>query len=134
MPEEMPEETPDETPPPDDFGLPASDADLEALLRRFDAPKPPLTDAGLEAIRARHQAVSPAGPWQVSHSDPTDWSVWHCELGLCVASKRCVRSPEGDVGLRREDALFIAHAWQDVGDLLAEVAWLRQRVRELGGG
>lgn len=90
----------------------------------------PMPAERLAEIREREQAAT-EGPWV-----PWDTGVgYHIGVGALGEGGRPARLlPEGmrtDIGLT-EDAAFIAHSRQDVGDLLAEVYRLRadnQRLR-----
>lgn len=91
-------------------------------------PAEPMSDERIAEIRAREQATIP-GPWFVVDDQSGTLERWinsedgTLEVGL------------GYLGNRTEDeAAFIAHARQDIPDLLNEVDRLRameQRVRDL---
>lgn len=81
-----------------------------------------MSDLDLEAIRARAAAARP-GPWKLyGDGDPDDWR------GITNgndADELCIYD-EGGHG--HDDAVFIAHARQDVPALIAEVERLSRQV------
>ena len=82
-----------------------------------------LTDERIAEIRARVEAATP-GPWEVDDKYSDQFVV--CELDEYVAVSA---STDADIGLDgRADAEFIAHARQDVPDLLDERDVLIQRL------
>ena len=95
----------------------------------------------LDAIRARADAATP-GPWvaeayvygdpEDGYGPPQDWQIktagWTKHAGSVIVSHQ----PYEGGGVNEEaDAEFIAHARQDVPDLLAELARLRAANAEL---
>jgi len=74
-------------------------------------------------IRARLEAATP-GPWRIGALYSTDVGravfAPELELPLCAVDRTAS-------GTRQEveDACFIAHSWQDIRDLLAEVEQLQ---------
>jgi len=82
-----------------------------------------LTDERIAEIRARVEAATP-GPWEVDDKYSDQFVV--CELDEYVAVSA---STDADIGLDgRADAEFIAHARQDIPDLLDERDMLIQRL------
>lgn len=81
----------------------------------------------LAQIRVREGAAT-KGPWHLERHEPT--------LARLVVSEDCTLDISfGYIGNRTEgDAEFVAHARDDVPDLLAEVERLRVRVAELEAG
>lgn len=79
----------------------------------------PMTDEEIAAIRARAEAATP-GPWETD--DVESWYVYKVERGSGVATEVAEFLSRM---LRQSDAAFVAHARQDVPDLLAEIERLR---------
>jgi hypothetical protein len=100
-------------------------------------PTEPLTPERLAEIQARADAATP-GPWQWHISRRTlDYRLqtagWDVVMGFARWGRNSAQ-PEfnidgllhhgADLGQPHPDAEFIAHARQDVADLVAEVGWL----------
>jgi len=94
----------------------------------------PLSDERLKEIEARTAAASPAPWWHVTEMlwvggefAEGAHQVENPDGAGAIAST--VRTPDGPRGLAPADAGFIAHARQDVPDLLAAVRRLREELR-----
>lgn len=85
-----------------------------------------MTDTELTAIERRAQAATP-GPWMWTYDGSSDWSVGPepDTQGQAVANCHRYRAPFN------HDAVFIAHAREDVPALVAEVRKLRAFSEEL---
>ncbi len=88
-------------------------------------PLEPLDDEELEAIREREQGAT-KGPWL---------ALWERDPGVLIArtgGTECVRGPVGAKCSGNEteaNAIFIAHAREDIPRLLATIAALEERAR-----
>lgn len=82
-----------------------------------------MTDERKAEIRARLANITPA-PWIVS-----DTSIVSDELEKCIAVIESDGGYEETSERRAGNAAFIAHAPQDIADLLAEVDRLRAYIR-----
>lgn len=112
-------------------GHPVVAMDEDGQIREYDPAEltshPPqvdvlLADKALEAAAARHAAAS-LGPWTRARDVIIDGH------GQPVALTGFAAFPARDVQpWHRRDADFIAHAWEDVRGLLAEVRRLRSRL------
>jgi hypothetical protein len=80
-----------------------------------------MTADELARIAARHAAASP-GPWRHERRDFAPRIVYPAS-GYSIPAHSYSTNPE--------DAVFIAHAWQDVWTLLDEVERLRTAVQAL---
>lgn len=89
----------------------------------------------LEEIRGRWSAAT-EGPWEVNRDSRFDcgepWTIWTA-LGpgygyVANVAPYCPPYPgHSDYAQKTADAHFLAHSWQDIRDLLAEVERLRGR-------
>ena len=112
-----------------------------------------LTDERLAEIRARAEAATP-GPWE--HGAPSEMTFDEMRHEYAASLKATLDHFGGDyqnrvhgvylgdsevrvciTGIGRNspaNAVFIASARQDIGDLLAEIERLRAEVQRLSGG
>ncbi len=81
------------------------------------------------AIREREAAACP-GPWSVRHATTDRRGLeWWADFNVPFADAGDY--PEDTTLMTREaDAVFIAHARQDIPALLAEIDWLRQLLHD----
>ena len=80
----------------------------------------PMTEEQLLAIKARAEAATP-GPWGIEH---VERRIWGGSERVCFLFGQDRRQNENN-------GVFIAHARQDIPDLLAEVERLRAEVARL---
>ncbi len=86
-----------------------------------------LSQERLDAIRARAETATP-GPWQAWRLGETIAYQVEGPRRLCEYDSR---SAVFFNGLTRNDAMFIAHARQDISDLLAEIERLQSLLRSM---
>ena len=89
-----------------------------------------LSAEDLAQIRRRCDAAAP-GPWKAEKGDPQWGSIGYEVLGVEKGDCNC---PDSDIPAMladEEDAIFIAHAREDVPRLLAEVERLRNIMSDI---
>lgn len=93
-----------------------------------------MTALDLDAIEAREKATTP-GPWVHDETDGIGCDVWTQGETVMGGTVHTTDDgyPRGDYN-PVEDALFIAHAKQDIPALVAEVRRLREVLADADAG